>query len=370
MSHYLTAAERRFALTTWVDQNLTVISKSGPEWVCVCPRCGRWKLALHVGKRAFHCLSAHCGWRSRSPIDLVAGTLGIANYQAYEIVNAFNAGVELGPLGQLDGESAIVRSARDIPAAPLPPVDWTLHPPQAAYVRSRGISDEHARYFGLATVFGDGLGGRVDRLLAGRVLFPVWGPTGRLIFWAARDIRSDSTIKILNTPRPCRDPTHGEYCACYHAEWGLPEVPRSATADEVVLGQHLVRPGDSVVVVEGPVDAAVCGPGFVATLRAWASPAQATLIASTGAAEAIVLYDGDEAGAKGALKAASVLSRYLPTRVAACPPGTDPGSLGRDESLRLAHAAPREGGVRGLTSQGYKSVDAVKAAHPMIPKLT
>jgi DNA primase len=109
----------------------------------------------------------------------------------------------------------------------------------------------------------------------------------------------------------------------------------------VVLGVHLIRPGEPVIVVEGPVDAAVCGPGFVATLGAKCSLEQAALIASSGASEAIVLYDGDLAGQNGHRQAAAILSQFMPTRAGIAPWGEDPGSLGRTKALEIALAMPK-----------------------------
>jgi DNA primase len=219
----------------------------------------------------------------------------------------------------------------------------------------------------LATVLGDRSGSKADRQLSGRILFPIWGPRGRIVFWVARAV-GESVIKTYNSPRSCRENGHSPLCTCYHDAWGLQPVPEAATADEVVLGIHLIKPKDTVIVVEGPVDAAVCGPGFVATLRAWCSPQQAAWIASTGASEAIVLYDGDEAGEVGARKAAKILNTALPTRIASCPEGEDPGSIGRSRAQRIAHEAPR-GGVGQLREKRYTKVAKVKRTHPVVGPL-
>lgn len=364
----LTPAERAFRLDEWVDRHLLVEAKSGPEWLCVCPACGRTKLAVHVGRKAYRCLSAHCGIASWRPVNLVRVTLGVSRDRAQEIVAAFGIGVDLGPVqALLPSMPPRMRAARDLPGAPLPAVAWELLPTQQAYVRERGIPVEHAEWFGLATILADGSFSKADRHLAGRVLFPIWGPRGRIVFWVARAV-GESTIKTYNTPRSCREPGHSPLCTCYHDLWGLQPVPEAATADEVVLGIHLVRPGEPVILVEGPVDAAVCGPGFVATLRAWCSPQQAAWIAAAGASEVIILYDGDEAGRVGARKAADVLRTVLPTRIAQCPEDEDPGSLGRSHALRIAYAAPREG-VGQLPAKRYTQIPKVSRTVPLVGPL-
>jgi len=128
------------------------------------------------------------------------------------------------------------------------------------------------------------------------------------------------------------------------------------------MGLHLVRPGQPVIVVEGATDAAVCGPGFVATLGAKCSQDQAALIAASGASEAIVLFDGDTGGREGAPKVALTLGSALPTRYATCPEGTDPGTLGRDRSIQIAHSALP---LHGQPSLSPKPIDIPKTNLPL-----
>ena len=65
----LTPEENRFRLDEWIDRNLIVEDKSGPEWLCVCPACGRTKLAVHVGRKAYHCFD----------LEAVLGRDGVAS---------------------------------------------------------------------------------------------------------------------------------------------------------------------------------------------------------------------------------------------------------------------------------------------------
>ena len=358
----LTPEEIKFQLASWIERNLTIVERHGPEWVTICPSCGRSKMAVHIGRKAFQCLSANCRFKGWRPTKLVAVTLDISTQQAGEIIAAFGLGITLGPVQKLQVAEEYVRRG-PLPRATLPPVDWTLRPAQRDYCRSRGISDEHMRYFGLGSIVSDGTRSKADYALSGRVIFPIWGRSGMMVWWVARAIH-DSRAKTINMPRSCREEGHHPACMCYHDDWGLPPVSHSATADEVVLGLHLVKPGERIIIVEGPVDAAVCGPGFVATMRAWISPQQAALIAASGASEAIILFDGDIAGEKGAAQSLAVLSAALPTRIAACPPGADPGSLGRSHALQLADQAPA-GGIQQLRDRRYIRVAQPKLRHPL-----
>jgi hypothetical protein len=283
---------------------------------------------------------------------LVAVTLDISMRQAQEVVAAAGLGVTLGPMLGLE-QPELHHRRGPLPKASLPPVDWCLHESQMAYCVSRGISKENMRYFGLATILGDGSGSKADYALAGRVMFPAWDRAGKMVWWVARAIE-ESRAKTINMPRSCRE-DHEPGCVCYHDHWGLPPVADAATADEVVLGLHLVRPGERVIVVEGPVDAAVCGPGFVSVNRAWISVEQAALIAATGASEAVILFDGDNAGEHGAARSLPILGAALPTRIASCPAGEDPASLGQASTLSIV-AQATSGSVQQLRTARYISV--------------
>lgn len=355
--------ENGFKLAQWIKKNLTIIERHGAEWVTLCPRCNRPKMAVHVYRKAFQCLSAHCRFRGWHPSHLVAEALGIPVPQARETVAALALGANIGPVGELVKGQERHRTQDELPQASLPPVDWQLRPPQRKYAQYRGISDEHARLFGLGTVLSDGSGTKADYALSGRILFPVWNRLGTLVWWVARAI-GDSKAKTINMPRSCREIDHPTDCFCYHDEWGLPPVPEAATADEVVLGLHLVEPGQTVYVVEGPIDAAVCGPGFVATMRAWISPQQIDSIVASGASNAVILFDGDEAGRKGMRESLPLLQAALPARGTVCPPGEDPGSLRREKSLQVA-AQAETAGIGQLSTSRYTTVPKRARSKPL-----
>lgn len=366
----LTPEESRFRLDRWIEAHMVVISRSGPEWLCVCPRCGREKFAVHVGRKAFQCLSAACRFRGWSPSVLVGAVLDVPVDRAREVIAAHTLGATIGPVPELDDPADRPHRTGPIPLASLPPVTWRLLPDQAAYIRSRGVPDAHAQGLGLGTILRSGADTKADRALAGRVIFPAWDLAGRLVWWVARDITGSSPAKTINLPRSCREADHPPWCVCYHEEWGLPPVPQVATADEAVIGLHWVQRGEPVIVVEGPVDAAVCGPGFVAVCRAWVSPAQAALIAATGASEAVILFDGDRGGEEGLTKALPILSAAMPTRGVICPPGEDPGSIGREAALHIALSAHRSGGVGALRAPARRGiVERPRRRPPLIEPL-
>lgn len=364
----LDPSEQTFRLDRWVERHLTVIVRSGPEWLCVCPECGRDKMAINVNRKAWHCLSNECAIAGWTPSGLVAATLRLPRSRAREIVAADSLAAWTGPVESLDPGSATVAKRRALPQASLPPIAWGLGPDQYAYAMGRGIPPEHVELFRLGTILSDRSMSRADRNLASRIVFPIWDKRGELVSWAARAIR-EHPAKVINMPRPCREETHADDCTCYHEEWGLPAVAGAAEAGEVVIGLHLLRPGYPAIVVEGPVDTAVCGPGFAGILGSSITLEQAALIAQSGVSEAIVLLDGDEAGENGTPQVSSILSQALPTRIATSPWGADPGLLGREAAMKIALSAPRMGGIAGTLHARSRKVTMPKSSHPILPGL-
>ena len=359
----LSPDERRFDFGSWVAGHLTVLTQGSDEWIVECPRCSRVKLALNVRRKCWQCwVCGFAGWR---PTALVAYVLGVHPARAAEIV----AGLAIGGRALVDvGEllpQAVEKIEGPAPIAPDPPgILWGhLDGRARAYAQERGIPAEHAHLFGLSACRGDNRRTRTGTLLAGRLVFPVWDDKGRLVFWTSRATR-ESKIKIVSMPAACKVEGHADDCTCLHEEWGLSPTPGCAGKADVLVGYHLIKPGEPVVVVEGPVDAAVCGPQFVATQGAGLSWRQALLLATSGASEVIFLFDPDVAGVKAVRAAYALLSPLIPCRVAECPVGMDPAILGRAEAWSLAQIAPsappiarlydNQGQTRHLSPQEWK----------------
>jgi hypothetical protein len=365
----LTAAEVRFDLAAWLLRHAVVVHSAGQEWICACPACGRPKLQVNISRKASHCwVCAFATWR---PVVLVAALANVTTAEATEIVAAHGAGMELGPVDALAIGTRAYKPA--LPEAPFPSVSWTLTGTVLEYARTRGISDDHARMFGIG--MGAGLTStKIDWMTRGRLVFPVWAPDGRLVYWTARATDA-STPKVFNLPTACDKAGHPPLCACEHERWGLRSTPGCAGKEDVLLGIHLLRAGDPVVLVEGPMDAAVCGPGFVSVGGAALSMRQAVLLAGTGASEAIVLFDGDDAGRAGTWGrgrgdggAVAMLAAFMPTRAARCPEGTDPAQLGRERAMELALSAPPMGDGGDLVDRSGR-VERIKGEPPYIGPL-
>lgn len=333
----LTLEERNFRLDSWIERHEVVEESAGPEWVLSCPKCGRTKLAVHVYRKAWQCW--RCGFAGWNPTVLVAELQGISRAQAAEIIASQSLGDPVGlkvePLAIPERRSTV------LPLASTHPTVWHLEGPQHAYIASRGVSEEMMHLLRLGTILDDQSSTKANRSLAGRIVFPAWDGYGRFVFWQARASRPDQ-VKTMNYPRSCRTVGHPPDCVCYHEEWGIPPVPRAATADEAIIGLNLVQKGERCVVVEGPVDVAVCGPGFVSPMGAKLSEYQAMLIAAREPSEVIILFDGDQGGRKALEKSINIMSAYVPTRGTTCPDGTDPGDLGRDNVVKLINNIPKQ----------------------------
>jgi len=360
--------EQRFDLRKWISENLPIVHQSSAEWLCTCPRCGRDKLAVNVENRAFHCLHAGCpvaGWGSQA---LIVQSRNILPAKADEIMAAQGLGVHLGPAPTL-ADLPTFAANKPLLKASLPPLEWVLEGPQLEYLKARNIPVSHCEELGAGTVLSDGSGSKADRNLSTRILFPVYDG-GHIVFWAARAIDSHPA-KVINMPFACKAPmSHPPGCVCFHAAWGLPPVPNCALADDVVFGGHLIERGKPVIVVEGVTDVARCGPRFVSMLGAKMSPTQAAKLAESGASEAIVLFDGDDAGRKAAPKVGQLLQSAMPTRWMVCPDGLDPGDMGREACLAYVDT-PRNIDLPSLNASNHpgRRYSVSRTAVPFLPKL-
>jgi hypothetical protein len=291
----------------WVVANLTVVrDHGGNELTAVCPRCGREKLAVRLDRPLWQCWV--CRYRGRRAGALIAEVTGVDPGDAVDWTSGPEVAADIGPL------SAVERRGTTYPVAPLPPLR-PLSDIQRRYLASRGVPDWHIPLYGLTGVVDDGT--TAGWLLSARVVIPVTDASGRRVYWTARAVLPQPP-KTLNCPSPAK-----------LAEWGL----------DVLLGVQFVSPGSPIVLVEGPMDALVCGPGFVATLGAGLSARQAGLIAELRPSEVVVAYDPDEAGDNGREAVERALRGLVPVRHAHCPAGTDPADIGRVGMLRHCQRA-------------------------------
>jgi DNA primase len=206
-------------------------------------------------------------------------------------------------------------------------------------------------------------GGHYD-LLRGRVTFPIQDARGRVVAFGGRAMAADQEPKYLNSPE---SPVFRKREAFY----GFPHALEA------------IRRGDRIVVVEGYFDR-------IALHRAGVEEALATCGTALSedharalrrrARSAVLLFDGDAAGRRAALRALELLlPAGLRVRAAALPPGDDPDTfLLREgpEALRaLVDQAPAAldlaiaDAVAPGVVQPEQKADALARVVPLVAKI-
>jgi len=218
------------------------------------------------------------------------------------------------------------------------------------YLAGRGLTSEVARVFGLG--YSPRGGRRLESFLAkagiaadimqeagllrmarngesyaafrGRVVFPIRSASGKMLGFGARSL-DGSEPKYLNSPD---SPVFRKGRNLY----GLFEAVRSLRGDS------------PAVLVEGYLDVvSLRGAGFdraVAPLGTALTEEQAELLYRY-AKRIVVMFDGDSAGHRAALRAMPVvLRRGFEVSVAVLPAGEDPDSLVRKEGIEAVELDP------------------------------
>ncbi len=167
---------------------------------------------------------------------------------------------------------------------------------------------------GLAVRRGDG-SGHYDRF-RNRVVFPVLTATGRVAGFGARALDPSDTPKYLNSPESM-------------------VFRKGNLLFGLSLARKAIRERKQALVAEGYLDAmrlhAVGLDHAVSTCGTALTPEQARLLSRLDC-EAVLLYDGDDAGIRAADRALDpLLAAGIATRVLTLPPGEDPDSFVKKE---------------------------------------
>ena len=339
------------------------LKKSGGNYLARCPFHADRTPSLVVSptKQLFHCFGCGAGG------DLFAFLMrrdGLSFLEAAERL-AIRAGIAFEkrgarkpspPLGEMERFYALN-------AAAAAHFQNNLQEPQGAnaraYLRSRGITDEAVRTFGIgyAPPKGDALLREIgakfpsDELLAAglvahnkeassgtrlyhrfrnRILFPIRSQAGKVVGFGGRSL-DDTSPKYLNTP-----------------ETAIFSKGRHLFGLDLAVRPMPGGKRGPLVIMEGYFDAVVAHQaGFtrtVATMGTALTSEQVALIRRL-TDEVILALDPDEAGVQATYRATLLLlSQGMPTRVAVLPAGEDPDRFirraGPDAfSERLATAA-------------------------------
>jgi len=171
-------------------------------------------------------------------------------------------------------------------------------------------------------------GGYYDRF-RNRVVFPILSPGGRHIGFGGRAL-DDQPAKYLNSPETPVFKKHRTLFGLYQNKRAIREAGRCLVVegnfDLLALAARGVRE------VVAPLGTALTG-DHVRAMKGYAG-------------EAVMMFDGDAAGVKAAMRAVPLfLARKLPAKVAVLPGGHDPDSFVRErgpEALARAVAEARE----------------------------
>lgn len=234
-----------------------------------CPFCYDTKdhLGYNINKEYFHCWK--CGWHPL--IETIAELSNLSKWEVSQAVDRHRTGKR----SKKEAETATVPKHIELPKGTR-----TLEKTHADYLVKRGfpisaIKEIQKTY----NILGTGPTG-IYKL---RIIFPITY-YGKLVSYQGRDITNKSKMR---------------YLACDGKEEIRPHK-------HCLFGADLAK-GDSVVIVEGILDAIKLGPGAVATFGTEFSWSQVKQLADRWK-NRYILFDKDEAGILGAKKLCNALS--------------------------------------------------------------
>jgi len=266
-----------------------------PGWVqLACPYCDDGSddhLGFNLAGEYFNCWK--CGWHPL--VRTVAELAGIADHAAAAAIDRNRTG------RPVRNDRQEIRKAEKVtfPLGTAP-----LRPGHLKYLRKRGFSDAGiTRLVDLYGVRGTGPAGEY----CFRLVFPI-KHYGRLVSWQTRDITGRDKRKYLACPKEQEVRDHKD---CLYA------------SD--------LATGESVVVVEGVMDALKLGPGAVATFGAGFSWAQVRELADRWRVRYVAL-DPDAAGRKKSAPLAAALASFPGETYAVDLGDRDPGDMTETEA--------------------------------------
>ncbi len=204
------------------------------------------------------------------------------------------------------------KSASDAVSDPVvnPPLTFELkldhtHP----FLAERGVSKQLVSDFGLGVA--------KKGSMMGRLCFPIHNEAGELIGYSGRWVDED---KPKDTPR-------------YKLPKGFEKAQVLFNLNRVLAKREEGLTTTTVVIVEGfwsVLRLHAAGIPVVASFGDSLSEAQVDLLVQAGTTSAVLIFDGDEAGRKGAVLALPVLASRLFVKTVPLEDGVKPDTMGAD----------------------------------------
>jgi len=186
------------------------------------------------------------------------------------------------------------------------------------YAREHGYDPEFVARYGLARKREDG---SFYDYFRGRLMFPVFTPTGRVVGFGARKLREDDPLgKYINSPE-------------------TPLFNKSRILYGLSQSKEAIREADAALLVEGYMDLISLWQAGIRNIIASSGTAltadQITLVKRYTNTLTLV-YDADSAGSRAAMRGIDlVLEQDMDVKVAKLPEGEDPDSLVREKGVGM-----------------------------------
>jgi DNA primase len=208
-------------------------------------------------------------------------------------------------------------------------------------VQSKGLDLRHFLAAGLARPR-EHTGGAFD-MFRNRIIFPIHDMLGRVVAFGARRIDETDEPKYINSPE-------SKIFQKSRALYGLPQA------------RDAILKSGRVVITEGYMDAIACHQAGITNVVATLGTALTTehsRVLERLCSEAVLLFDGDEAGQRAADRAVEVLfSSRLEVRIATL--SSIPGSAGAGGAKDPDDLLKQPGGAEALRGVIDRAVDALE----------
>lgn len=292
------------------------LEEHGSEWAIPCPDCddGRtkeYRLWFNVERNLGVCYRCHKSFNAASLLREVDGLNRVQTLQALQDL-AGGVGMSMENLREKVEQFFYADDVEDVKLARLP----VMAMPEGFVRAARVARTAWPRYLRERipeeTVLFHRLGWCTRGYYRNRLIVPVV-LHGDVVTFVARDMTGKAAKKVL--------------------------YPKGSKTSRILFNYDVAKKHKRIVLVESVFDAMHVGPNATAIFGTHLSDHQVEMIHASQAREAVLLFDGDDAGRAGAIVAAKRLGSSLTVRVATLPDGKDPDDLPASRLERIVKRA-------------------------------